>query len=262
MFNIIKKLRLQNQVLEFDQSPWLKKYIDFNTNKCKNAQNAFEKDFFKLLNNAVFGKTIENLRKRVNVKLVTNEKQLLKLTSKPNYVSSKIFNENLVAVHKIKETLVLNRPVYVGMCILHLSKTLLYNFHYNDIKNKYGQKAKLFFTDTDSLTCEIESDDVCQDFWNNKEKFDNSEYPQYHQYFDATNKKVYGKLKNECHGYPMTEFIGLRSKMYSYIKENQTGGNTAKGIKNKNIIKNAIQHQDYKETLLGNRQMYHNMKTI
>ena len=83
-----------------------------------------------------------NLRKRVDVQLVTNERKLLKLTSKPSYVSSKIFNENLVAVHKIKEALTLNRPVYVGICILDLSKTLMYDFHYNHIKNKYRDRAK------------------------------------------------------------------------------------------------------------------------
>ena len=97
----------------------------------------------------------KNIRKRVDVRLITDEKKLLKMVSKPTYVSSKIFNENLVAVHKIKETHTLNRPAYVGMCILDLSKTLMYNFHYNYIKKKYGNKAKLLFTDTDSLTYEI-----------------------------------------------------------------------------------------------------------
>ena len=146
------KVTKVHRVLEFDQSLWLKKYIDFNTEKRKNAKNAFEKYFLKLMNNSVFGKTMENIRKRVDVRLVTDEKKLLKLACKPTYVSSKIFNENLVAVHKIKETLTLNRPAYVGMCILDLSKTLMYDFHYNYIKQKYGDKAKLLFTDTDSLT--------------------------------------------------------------------------------------------------------------
>ena len=143
-------------MLEFDQSPWFKQYIDFKNEKRKHAKNPFEKDFFKLMNNSVFGKTMENLRKRVDVRLVTNEKKLLKLTSKPTYISSKIFNENLVAVHKIKEALTLNRPAYVDMCILDLSKTLMYDFHYNYIKKKYGDRAKLLFTYTDSLTYEIE----------------------------------------------------------------------------------------------------------
>ena len=103
---------------------------------------------------------MENLCKRIDIRLVTNKKKLLKLTSKPAYVSSKIFNENLVSVHKIKETLTLYRPAYVGMCILDLSKTLMYDFHYNYIKNKYGDRAKLLFTDTNSLTYEIEAEDV------------------------------------------------------------------------------------------------------
>ena len=249
------------RVLEFNQSAWLKQYIDFNTEKRTNAKNAFEKDFFKLMNNSVFGKTMENIRKRVDVRLVTDENKLLKMAAKPTYVSSKIFNKNLVAVHKIKETLTLNRPAYVGMCILDLSKTLMYDFHYNYIKQKYDSKAKLLFTDTDSLTYEIETNDVYQDFWNNKDKFDNSDYSQDSQYFDKTNKKVIGKFKDEAAGIPKTEFIGLRSKMYSYIKDNNKGGKTAKGIK-KNIIKKRITHENYKNVLFNNEQMHHTMKTI
>ena len=255
------KISKVHRVLQFNQSPCLKKYIDFNTNKRKHAKNAFEKDFFKLLNNAVFGKTMGNLRKRVDVKLVTNEKQLIKLTSKPTYVSSKIFNENLVAVHKIKESLTLNRPAYVGMCILDLSKTLMYDFHYNYIKKQYGSKAQLLFTDTDSHCHEIETEDIYADLWKDREWFDNTDYPKDNKYFDTTNKKIIGKFKDEAASIPITEFIGLRSKMYSYIKEDQKGGKTAKGIK-KNIIKNTIKHDNYKETLFGNKQMYHQMKTI
>ena len=250
-----------HRVLEFNQSPWLKQYINFNTLKRTQAKNSFEKDFFKLMNNSVFGKTMENIRKRVDVRLITDEKKLLKMASKPTYVSSKIFNENLVAVHKIKETLTLNRPAYVGMCILDLSKTLMYDFHYNYIKEKYCDKARLLFTDTDSLTYEIEAEDVYRDFWNDKDRFDNSDYPESSQYFDKTNKKVIGKFKDEACGIPITEFVGLRSKMYSYIKDNQKGGKTAKGIK-KNIIKNNIKHEDYKNVLLENKQIHHTMKTI
>ena len=255
------KLNKIHRVLEFNQSPWLKQYIDYNTDKRKIAKNSFEKDFFKLMNNSVFGKTMENIRKRVDVRLITDEKKLLKYASKPTYVSSKIFTKNLVAVHKIKETLTLNRPAYVGMCILDLSKTLMYDFHYNYIKKKYGNKAKLLFTDTDSLTYEIEADDVYQDFWNDKEKFDNSDYPESSPYFDKTNKKVIGKFKDEAVGVPIREFIGLRSKMYSYMKDDQKEARTAKGIK-KNVIKKNITHENYKQTLFNNKQMHHTMKTI
>ena len=177
------------------------------------------------MNNSVFGKTMENLRKRVDVRLVTNEKKLDKLTSKPTYVSSKIFNENLMAVHKVKETLTLNRPAYVGMCILDLSKMLMYDFHYNYIKN--------------------------MDFWNDKDMFDNSDYPESSPYYCNVNKKIIGKFKDEACGIPITEFIGLKSKMYSYVKDNEKCGKTGKGIK-KNVIKNNIKHEDYKNTLINN----------
>ena len=255
------KIKKVHRELEFDQSPWLKQCIDFNTEKRKHAKNSFEKEFLKLMNNSIFGKTMENLRKRVDVRLVTDEKKLDKLTSKPTYVSSKIFNENLMAVHKIKEALTLNRPAYVGMCILDLGKTLMYDFHYNYIKEKYGDRAKLLFTDTDSLTYEIEAEDVYQDFWNDKDKFDNSDYPKNSPYCNEINKKVIGKFKDEACGVPITEFVGLKSKMDSYIKSDEKGGKTAKGIK-KNVIKNDIKHEDYKNVLLNNEQSHHKMKTI
>lgn len=250
-----------HRVLKFDQSPWLKKYIDYNTTKRTHAKNAFEKDFFKLMNNSVFGKTMENLRKRVSVKLITDEQKLLKLSNKPTFVSMKIFNEDLVAVHTTKELLTLNRPVYVGMCILDLSKTLMYDFHYNYMKKKYHNKAKLLFTDTDSLTYEIESKDIYEDFWKDKELFDNSDYSKESKYYDDSNKKIIGKFKDEAAGVPITEFVGLKSKMYSYIKNNNSGGKTAKGIK-KSVIKNDIKHENYKQTLFEKKQLHHKMKTI
>ena len=255
------KIKKVHRVLKFDQSSWLKQYIDFNTEKRKHAKNSFEKDFFKLMNNSVFGKTMENLRKRVDVRLVTNAKKLDKLTSKPTFISSKIFNENLMAVRKIKETLTLNLPAYVGMCILDLSKTLMYDFHHNYIKKKYNDRANLLFTDTDSLTYEIETVDAYKDFWTDNYMFDNSDYPENSPYYCNTNKKIIGKFKDEACGIPITEFVSLKSKMYSYVKDNEKSGRTAKGIK-KNIIKNNIKHEDYKNILINNKQMHHKMKTI
>ena len=253
------KIKKIHRVLKFDQSPWPKQYINFNNEKRKHAKNSFQKDFFKLMNNSVFGKTMENLR--VDVTLVTNEKKLDKLTSKPTFVSSKIFNKNLMAVHKMKETLTLNRPAYVGMCILDLSKTLMYDFHCNYIKKKYNDRAKLLFTNTDSPTYEIETVDTYKDFWTDKDMFDNSDYPENSPYYCNTNKKIIGKFKDEACGIPITEFVGLKSKMYSYVKDNEKGGKTAEGIK-KNVINNNIRHEDYKRTLLNEEQMHHKMKTI
>jgi len=146
------------------------------------------------MNNSVFGKTMENIQKRVDVRLVTDHKKLIKLVSKPTYVSSKIFNKDLVAVHKTKETLTLNQPAYIGMCILDLSKTLMYDFHYNYIKEKYGENTKLLFTDTNSLCYEIETVDAYKDFYAYKNKFDFSNYSEDSSFFNKTNKKIIGKI--------------------------------------------------------------------
>ena len=183
------KIKKVHRVLKFYQSPWLKQYIDFKTQKRKHAKNSFKKDFFKLMNNSVFGKTMETLCKRVDVRLVTNDKKLDKLTSKPTFVSSKIFNENLMAVHKVKEKLTLSSLAYVGICILKLSKMLLYDFHYNYIKKKYNNRARFLFTDTDSLIYEIEAEDMYKDIWNDKGMFDNSDYLESSPYYCNVNKK-------------------------------------------------------------------------
>ena len=115
-----------------------------------------------------------------------------------------------MAVHKIKEALTLNRPAYLDMCILDLSKTLTYDFHYNYIKNKCGDRAKLLFTDTDSLTYEIEAEEVYQDFWHDKDKFDNSNYPENSPCYDKTNKMVIGKFKDEATSIPVVECVGRK----------------------------------------------------
>ena len=149
----------------------------------------------------------------------------------------------------------------MGMCILDLSKMLMYNFHHNYIKKKYNNRARLLFTDTDSLTYEIEAEDVYKDFWNDKDMFENSDYLERSPYYCNANKRVIGKFEDGACGVPITEFVGLKSKMYSYIKNDEKGGKTTKGIK-KNVIKNNIKHEDYKNTLINNKQMHHKMKTI
>ena len=131
----------------------MKKYIDLNTEKRMNTANDFEKDFFKLMINSVYGKTMENLRKRISVQLVTNEKDFLKYTSRPSHITHKIFDKNFAAVHEIKPVLILNKPIYVGFTVLELSKWLMYDFHYNFIKKYFD--AELLFTDTCSLAYEI-----------------------------------------------------------------------------------------------------------
>ena len=147
------KLTKIHRVLKFKQSDWMKKYIDFNTKKRMCATNDFEKDFFKLMINSVYGKTMENLRKRINVRFVNDKKDFLKYTRKPTYVTHKLFNKNFAAIYEIKPVLILNKPISVGFTVLDLSKWLMYDFHYNFIKKNFS--AGLLFTDTDSLTYEI-----------------------------------------------------------------------------------------------------------
>ena len=127
----------------------MKEYIDFNTEKRKNATNDFEKDFFKLMINSVQGKIMENSRKRISVRLVNNEKDFLKYTNRPTYITHKIVGKDYAAIHEIKPVLTLNKPIYVGCTVLDLTKWKMYDFHYNFIKKNFN--AKLLFTDTDTF---------------------------------------------------------------------------------------------------------------
>ena len=170
------KLTKVHKVLKFKQSDWMKIYIDSNTKKRKNAANSFEKNFLKLMITSVCGKTMENLRKRISVKVVKNEKDYLKHVSKPTFISTKIFEKNYAAIHEIKPVLTLNKPIYVGFTVLELSKWLMYDFHYNFIKKNFD--AELLFTDTDSLAYEIKSEDVCEKRFKHKHLFDLSNRPK------------------------------------------------------------------------------------
>ena len=147
------KLTKIHRVLKFTQSDWMKKYIDFNTEKRTNPVNSFERYFFKLIINSVYGKAVENLRKRINVRLVNKEKDFLKYISRPTHNTHKICGKNYAAIHEIKPVLTLKKPIYVGFTVLELSKWLMYDFHYSFIKKHFD--AELMFTDTDSFTCEI-----------------------------------------------------------------------------------------------------------
>ena len=195
----------------------MKKCIDFNTEKTKNVDNDFEKDFFKLMINSVYGKTMENLWKRINVTLINNAEDFLKYTSRPTYITHKIFGKDYADIHEIKPVLILNKPIYVGFTVLELSKWLMYDFHYNFIKKNFN--TELLFTDTDSLTYEIKSKNAYQEFFKWKDLFDFSNYLKDSKCIDDANKKVIGKMKDEFGAVIATEFVGLKSKMCS-IKKN------------------------------------------
>lgn len=254
------KLVNVHRVVEFQQRKWMFEYIDFNTKMRKNATSTFEKDLFKLLNNAVFGKTMENVRDYVDVKLAHNQQFMLKWVGNPRFKHLSIFNEDLVAIMLQKSSVNLCKPIYVGFTVLELSKELMYNFHYNHVKQQYGGKAKLLFTDTDSLCYAIETDDVYKDMKNHLAFYDTSDYPTNHFLHSLTNKKVLGKMKDETNGVPIIEFVGLRSKMYS-IKLELEEKKRAKGVK-KSVVKKQLKHQHYKSVLFDKSSRKDIMKMI
>lgn len=253
------QLKRIHRILSFNQSPWVKSYIDFNTVQRAAARNDFEKDFFKLMNNSMFGKTMENLRNRRKVDLVSQEEPFRKIAAQPTFKSYTIFHEHLVAVERAKSELVLNRPIYTGLCVLDLSKVLMYNFHYGYVKEKYPD-SKLLFTDTDSLVYKIRTNDLYRDMLEDRSLFDFSGYPKDHPCFSNDNKKVIGKMKDELGGSIMREFVGLRAKMYS-LEFNNKSMTKAKGVK-KYVIKNNIRHSDYRDCLFQRRNYFHCMNSI
>ena len=209
-----------HRALRFRQSPWMEPYVRMNTELRKRATSDFEKDLYKFMDNSVFGKTMENLRKRVDVELIraSEEDKLRRLIASPAFARASIFDDDLAAIQVHKSRLVLNRPVYVGMTILNISKHLMYVFYYNKLKTHYGESCQLLYTDTDSLLLEIQTEDVYKDMAQNQTLYDTSDYPQDHPLYSSANKKVLGKLKDECAGRAIAEFVGLRQKMYSILE--------------------------------------------
>ena len=242
-----------HRVIEFDQSSWLKLYIDFNTQLRMNAQNDFEKDFFKLMNNSVFGKTMENIRKHRNIKLVTNKKAFLKKVMQPNFKSRIVFSENLVGCEMGKKCIVMNKPVYIGQAILDLSKIVMYEFHYDYMVPKYRGNLKLCYMDTDSLIYDIKTEDFYEDIADDVQaRFDTSGYSKKDNrpLPIGVNKKVIGLMKDELGGKIMTEFVALRPKLYAY--KTHTGGSDkkCKGVK-KCVVKKTLSFEDYKNCLFS-----------
>ena len=221
-----------------------------NTELRKLAKDDFEKDLFKLMNNAVFGKTMENIRKHRNIKLVTTDKKRKNLVSEPNYHTINYISEDL-SVIEIKRTKVkMNKPIYLGLSILDISKILIYEFWYDYMKPKYGNYVKLCYMDTDSFIMNIKTEDFYKDIANDVEnRFDTSNYEVNRPLPLGKNKKVIGLMKDELEGKIITEFVTLRPKTYSYSTDNGKEDKKAKGTK-KCVIKRTIKFDDYKNCLL------------
>ena len=249
------KLKKIHRILKFKQKDWMKPYIDFNTEKIKEATNDADKNLFKLLNNAVYGKTMQNLRRKIKITIVKNEKDIFKHISKPSYVSHKIFDKNLVAIHKKKICLTLNKSIYVGYTVLETSIRAMYAFYYDFIKKKFNH-FKLLLPDTDSLCYEICDENPYEISYEHREYFDLSNNSKNSKYFCNDNKKVLGKMKDEYGGNFIEEFTGLRSKMYSILDTKYNEKSTHKGHNS------YIKYGEFCDTIFNKKVLRHKMRGI
>ena len=226
-----------------------------NTKPRSDALEDFKKDFFKLMNNSVFGKTMENVPNHRDIKLVTKNRKRNKLVSEPNYHTSKHFSEDLMAIEMRKTKVVMSKPVYLGQAILDISKTLMYEFWYDYLKPKYGDKVKLCYMDTDNFIVHIETEDFYEDIASNVDKwFDTSAYNEDNNrpLPIGKNKKVIGKFKDEMNGKIMIENYNARAKTYAFKLDDDKETKRAKGTK-KCVIKKDLTFENYKESVLKNK---------
>ena len=227
-----------------------------NTKLRKEAKNDFEKGLFKLMNNSVFGKTMENIRNHKDIKLVTTDKKRNKLVSEPNYHTINLIPEDLSIIEMKKTKIKMNKPIYLGLSVLEISKILMYEFWYDYMKPKYGNNVKLCYMDTDSFIMNIKTNDFYEDIANDVEnRFDTSNYEVNRPLPMGKNKKVIGLMKDELGEKRMTEFVTLRPKTYSYLTDDGKEDKKAKGTK-KCIIKKMIKFSDYKKCLLNDEVIF------
>ena len=231
-----------------------------NTELRKLAKDDFEKDLFKLMNNAAFGKTVENIRKHRDIKLVTKDKKRNKLVSEPNYHTINYISEDLSIIKMNKTKVKKNKPIYLGLSILNISKILMYEFWYDYMKPKYGNKVRLCYMDTESFIMNIRTNDFYKDIANDVDKrFDTSNYELNRPLPTGKNKKVIGLMKDELGGKIITEFVTLRPKTYSYSTDDGKEDKKAKGTK-KCVIKRMIKFNDYMNSLLKDKVLLKSQK--
>ena len=254
------KLEKVNRVLKFKQSTWLKECIDMNTKFRQEATNKFEVNLYKLMNNSFFGKTCEDVRKYTDVKIVNEEKVIDKLSKKEQFKRWYIYHENLATVVMERKEVTLNKPRFIGSAILAISKTLMYDFHYNYMMENFAG-CKVLFTDTDSFCYSIPGERDVYGTMRGNEWFDFSNFSKDHPNYNITNMMVPGKFKDECPKDTILEFAGLRAKMYAMITQNGDEKKTANGVCQR-VTSNEIRHGDYKRCLIDDELMYHSMMRI
>ena len=236
-------------VIQFDQSTWMKPYIELNTKLRMNSKNDFQKEFFKLMNVSVYGKTMENVRNYRNLTICTSPRDFRRQVQKHNYAGSRMLTDSSVIVELKQNKKKFNKPIYVGAKILDLSKLHMYQFWYNNLKQKYQEKIKLLYIDCDSIIAEIYTKDIYKDMLNDIDTFDTSDYPKDHFLYSEKNKKVLGKFKDVLNGVKLESFVALRSKCYAYVTEEDITNAKINGIKK--YITNLLTFKQYTDVLFG-----------
>ena len=248
--------------MRFDQAPWMRDYVLFNTRQRQLSKTPTEKQMFKFLTNSLYGRTLLNQRKIVDVKLITNEKTARNVIAKPTFESFHVINENLTLCKLRNGVIKWMQPTQVGATILDYAKLRMYEFHYGYVMNKFALNARLLFSDTDSLAYEIAVDDLYESIKNDVDKyFDTSNYEIDNCAYSDKNKMKLGYFKDELGGKQAIEFIGLKSKMYSIKMNDDDDKITCKGV-SKSFVKKHIRHEMYKDVLFNNLETNASFKTI
>lgn len=236
-FYLAKGLKLERIIrgVSFTQTPWLEPYIRHNSALRQKAKNTFEKDFYKILNNACFGKTMEQVRKRSNFLLLTEPEKLQRMAAKPTCKDVIIFHDNLIGLRQMRVTVTYDKPIFAGFTVLELSKLVMAEFHYDFIKHVYPpHQTELLMTDTDSFIYQFHGMDPYQMIKDHSDRFDTSNYPVDHELYSLHNKAVLGKMKDEMSSFPIQHYVGLRPKMYALNTKGRDGYvelKKAKGVK-------------------------------
>jgi len=238
-----------HRVVSFTQRPFMLPFIRYCNEGRKNAESDFESSLYKLLANAFYGKTVENVRKRSNVRLICDPVKLVRAVGKASYKRSQIINEDLALVENARTKIVLSKPIAVGCTILEIAKLVMYEFYYECLLPKFSDRLHLCFTDTDSFICHIESEDLLADLRSISDRLDTSNFERDHPLFSESNRRALGKFKSETADVPPTEFCGLRSKMYSLATLDGTRSFTkAKGVP-RTYVKKHVRHEQYLHVL-------------
>lgn len=253
-----------HRIMVFKQKAWMKDFIEFNISKRAVCETDFEKDFFKLINNACFGRSCMNKRKRIAVKVVNNKLAARRYVAKPTYKYFHRITDNLLLFIMNQPVVMLDAPIYTGAAILDLSKEIMYRFHYDEIRKNFPN-SECLFTDTDSLCYLIKTQNVYKDLYKIRHKFDFSEYPtsgdkDICRLHSKKNRKKIGTMKDEACGSIIEEFVGLAPKCYS-LKIGNKNKNTAKGVK-KIIKKRMLSHDVYRNVLKTHSRLFSSSKSI